>query len=103
MNKTLLTISLTLSLLSPLPVFAGSGWYFGDNCESIKSYSLKTPLELISEYGCKPNMSKSTETSADMGMLAFDCSKTDLKGYVNLIFTKERCIQLKNYMNKMRK
>ena len=102
MNKTLLTISLTLSLFSPFHAFANTGWFFGDNCEPIKSYSMKTPLELISEYGCKPNMIKSTESSADMGMLALDCSESDLKGYVNVIFTKERCVQLKNYMNNRR-
>lgn len=52
----------------------------------------------MSEYGCKPIMDRHTEGSADMGMLAFDCSKTDLKGYINVIYTKERYILLQQYM-----
>jgi len=87
--KKLLLIS-----LSTLCLYAESGWYFGDNCESIKNYQLQTPLQLISEYGCTPNITKHTESSANLGLLAFDCSGTDLKGYVNLIFGKQRCLQL---------
>lgn len=86
---------LLLILITSLSLFAESGWYFGDNCESIKNYQLKTPLQLISEYGCKPNIIKSTESSSDLGLLAFDCSNTDLKGYVNLIFGKQRCLLVK--------
>jgi hypothetical protein len=92
--------NIILILITSLTLYGESGWYFSDNCESIKKYSLQTPLQLISEYGCKPNMNKNTESSADMGMLAFDCSKTDLKGYMNVIFTKERCLQLKKHMEK---
>lgn len=85
-------------LLTTLSLFGNDGWYFSDNCESIKNYSMVTPLQLMSEYGCKPTINKSTESSADMGMLAFDCSKTDLKGYINVIYTKERCVLLQQYM-----
>jgi hypothetical protein len=81
-------------LIVPFLLYAESGWYFGDNCESIKNYSLTTPLELISEYGCKPNMTEHTQSAAEMGLLAFDCSETDLQGYVNLIFGKERCLMV---------
>ena len=86
----------------PLCVYANDGWYFEDNCESIKSYQMATPLQLISEYGCKPNINKNTASSADMGMLAFDCSQSDLKGYINLIYTNKRCEQLRKFMKNSR-
>jgi hypothetical protein len=92
LKKTIISLFFTLSL------FGDNGWYFSDNCESIKNYQLQTPLQLMSEYGCKPIMDRHTEGSADMGMLAFDCSKTDLKGYINVIYTKERCVLLQQYM-----
>jgi len=89
------TLKIGLIFLLSLSLYGESGWYFGDNCESIKNYSLQTPLQMISEYGCKTNINKHTESSADLGMLSFDCSDTDLKGYVNLIFGKERCLLVK--------
>jgi len=51
---------------------------------------------MISEYGCKLNITSKTESSSDLGLLAFDCSDTDLKGYVNFIFGKQRCLLVKN-------
>jgi|SaaInl8_120m_RNA_FD_contig_21_3302413_length_706_multi_8_in_0_out_0_1 hypothetical protein len=82
--------------------YGGDGWYFADNCESIKRYQMVTPLQLMSEYGCKPTINKSTESSAEMGMLAFDCSQSDLKGYINLVYTKNRCDQLQEFMKNRR-
>jgi len=98
LNKTLLTILLVSSLS------AESGWYLGNTCESIKEFQMKSPLDLISEWGCKPYTTNNTEVSADMGLLAFDCRNTDLNGYMNLIFGKERCILVKDATEKkMRK
>ena len=61
---------------------------------------MKSPLDLISEYGCKPNIGKHIEVSAEMGLLAFDCRESDLKGYMNLIFGKENCLKIKKATEK---
>lgn len=81
-------------------LFAQSGWYIGTTCESIKEFQMKSPLDLISNYGCQPNKSKNLEVAADMGLLSFDCTKSDLKGYMNLIFGKENCLQIKAMTDK---
>ena len=90
MYKILLTILLMLSSL-----FAQEGWYLGNTCQSIKEFQMKTPLDLISVYKCKPNIGKHLEVSADNGLLAFDCRDSELSGYMNLVFGKERCIAIK--------
>lgn len=89
-----------LTLLFSLSLFGESGWYLGNTCESIKEFHMKTPLDFISEYGCKPNVGNNIEVSAEMGLLAFDCRNTDLKGYMNLVFGKENCLKIKNSTEK---
>ena len=91
----ILVVLLFLTTLS-----AKNGWYLGNTCESIKRFQMKSPLDLISEWGCKPYTTNNTEVSADMGLLSFDCRNTDLNGYMNLIFGKERCILVKNTTEK---
>ncbi|NOR57628.1 MAG: hypothetical protein GQ474_03800 [Sulfurimonas sp.] len=90
MYKLLLTISLLTTSL-----FAQDGWYLGNTCESIKEFQMKTPLDLISVYKCKPNVGNHIEVSADSGLLAFDCTSSELNGYMNLVFGKERCVLIK--------
>ena len=97
MNKLFLTILLTSSL------FAQDGWYLGNTCESIKKFDMKTPLDLISIYKCKPNIGKNIEVSADNGLLSFDCTNSELSGYMNLIHGKERCLIIQQATNKRRK
>ena len=97
MYKFLLTILFTSSL------FAQDGWYLGNTCESIKKFGMKTPLDLISVYRCKPNISNNIEVSADDGLLAFDCTNSDLKGYINVAFSKERCLVIQQATNKKRR
>ena len=87
---SLLILFISTSLL------AEDGWYLGNTCESIKKFNMKSSLDLISQYYCKPSQGKYIEVSADNGLLAFDCTKSDLKGYMNLIFGKERCILIRN-------
>ena len=94
MYKVLFTILLTSSL------FAQDGWYLGNTCESIKEFQMKSPLDLISEWGCKPNIGNHIEVSADNGLLAFDCTNSELSGYMNLIFGKERCLSIKQATEK---
>ena len=84
------------TLLVSTTLFSQSGWYLGNTCESIKEFGMKSPLDLISQYHCKPNHGEYIEIAADNGLLAFDCTKSDLKGYMNLIFGKERCILIRN-------
>ncbi|NOR57625.1 MAG: hypothetical protein GQ474_03785 [Sulfurimonas sp.] len=95
MYKILITISLITSSL-----LAQDGWYLGNTCESIKEFDMKTPLDLISVYKCKPNVGNHIEVSADNGLLAFDCTNSDLKGYMNLVFSKERCLIIKQATSK---
>jgi len=97
MHKLLFTISLLTTSL-----FSQDGWYLGNTCESIKEFQMKTPLDLISVYKCKPNIGKHIEVSADNGLLAFDCRGSELSGYMNLVFGKERCIAIKEATDRRR-
>ena len=87
-------------ILSYSTLLAQTGWYLGNTCESIKEFDMKSPLDLISVYNCKPNNAKHVEVSADMGLLAFDCTNSDLSGYMNLIFGKQRCLKIQDLTNK---
>ena len=98
----MIKIFLTVFLLT-LSLFAQDGWYLGNTCESIKKFDMKTPLDLISVYGCKPNIGNNIEVSADNGLLAFDCTNSNLKGYMNIVFGKERCLIIQQATEKRRK
>ncbi len=94
MKKIIYILLLTSSL------FAQDGWYLGNTCESIKKFNMKTPLDLISIYKCKPNIGKHIEVSADNGLLSFDCTNSELSGYMNLIYGKKRCLVIQKATNK---
>ena len=97
MKKIIYILLLTSSL------FAQDGWYLGNTCESIKKFNMKTPLDLISIYKCKPNIGKHIEISADNGLLSFDCTNSELSGYMNLIYGKERCLVIQQATKNKRK
>jgi len=95
LNKAILIFTLTVS-----PILAESGWYLANTCESIKEFKMESPLDFISEYRCKPNNGKGIEVSSDLGMLSFDCTNSELSGYMNVVFGKERCLLVKKTTEK---
>jgi len=87
-------------ILVSTSLFAQSDWYLGNTCESIKEFKMRSPLDLVSKYGCKPNKNKYLEEASDIGLLSFDCTHSELKGYMNLIFGKENCLEIKKLTEK---
>jgi len=82
-------------ILVSTSLFAQNGWYLGNTCESIKKFKMRSPLDLISNYSCTPNQNKYLEEASDSGLLSFDCTHSELKGYMNLVFGKENCLDIK--------